>query len=238
MNILPERLEIIDKVLLDVGAHRQSQDLSHGACIMELTAWLANEPWSDKPVCVDGIIGMLLRAMNDSLNTQDRQSLKPYAIKIINTNHGIDLEIRRAWVAIDWLIRTYIPAWIDHNIDGELLAQSKEIIDTPSFNLVLPILKRIAGVGPYYEKNTLGSMKLNCWKTLGIPAWNVAWYIPGPQLIHIDIIQIAAWSASESMFVNTLLNNSLKETKKQMHSIIAELKISSLYLLDRMINTT
>ena len=92
------------------GSHR---DLAHGACVMELVSYVAREPWGDHPQCVSPAIGTFLRSWNDTLDDDTRQRLKPYVEKVIGTNTGPADEDARAWLAIDWLVRTFAPAWLD-----------------------------------------------------------------------------------------------------------------------------
>ncbi|HVL97530.1 MAG TPA: hypothetical protein VM266_16865 [Solirubrobacteraceae bacterium] len=56
-----------------------------GACVMELASMLAHEPFSDRPRCVDPVIGAFLRAFNDRLDHRRRQELRPYAAAIVGT---------------------------------------------------------------------------------------------------------------------------------------------------------
>jgi hypothetical protein len=85
-----------------------------GACIMEAVAFVAGEPWSDHPQCVSPVIGAFLRNWNDNLQTDaDRERLlKPLIPKIINTHADASTEERRSYLALDWMIRTFLPAWL------------------------------------------------------------------------------------------------------------------------------
>ena len=46
---------------------------------------LADEPFSDRPRCVDPVIGAFLRGWNDRAGYADRQRLHPYASRVIGT---------------------------------------------------------------------------------------------------------------------------------------------------------
>lgn len=98
----------LENVVLDSGEHSSPEA---GMCVMEMASYIAREPWSDHPVCVSPVLGAFLRSWNDALDDQDRQLLKPYAAKVIGTNDGQDE--KRAWMCVDWLARTYLPAWLD-----------------------------------------------------------------------------------------------------------------------------
>jgi hypothetical protein len=71
-----------DRVWLGRGRHRSP---AHGACVMELASLLAGEPFSDRPRCVDPVIGAFLRAFNDRLGHVRRQELRPYAAAVLHT---------------------------------------------------------------------------------------------------------------------------------------------------------
>lgn len=103
------RLDILEGLTLAVGAHDSYDD---GMCAMEAAAWLAEEDHSDHPACVSPVLGSFLRSLNDSLDDDARQALKPYLPRVIGTaGDGHDEE--RAWMATDWLIRECAPTWLD-----------------------------------------------------------------------------------------------------------------------------
>ncbi len=107
----------LDAIHLAHGSHTTREE---GMCVMELAAFLAGRKHSDSPPCVSPAIATFMRTWNDQLGDEDRQTLKPYAARILdtNTNRKRD-ELARAWLATDWLARTFAPAWIDlaHSLD-------------------------------------------------------------------------------------------------------------------------
>jgi hypothetical protein len=100
----------LDAIHLEVGDHHSRDE---GVCVMELAAWLAGRPHSDKPPCVSQTIGAFLRRWNDTLPDEPRQLLKPYALEVLNTATTKADEQERAWLATDWLVRTFTPVWLD-----------------------------------------------------------------------------------------------------------------------------
>jgi len=93
---------------LAYGTHPNPQD---GRCAMEWVAHIAGERHSDQPVCVSPVVRALCVALNDGLDCTARQRLRPYLTRTIGTaNDGLDE--RRAWMALDWLIRVYAPTWL------------------------------------------------------------------------------------------------------------------------------
>jgi hypothetical protein len=94
---------------LDYGTHASAGD---GRCAMEWVAHLAGEPHSDQPACVSPVLRAICIALNDGLDEAPRQRLRPYLAQTIGTaGDGQDPE--RAWLALDWLIRTFTPTWLD-----------------------------------------------------------------------------------------------------------------------------
>ncbi len=86
---------------LSRGKHRSPED---GACVMELAALLAGEPFSDHPRCVSPVIGSFLRAYNDAIDPDRRQDLYRYATKVIGTRGTEELERARARMIARWVV--------------------------------------------------------------------------------------------------------------------------------------
>lgn len=79
---------------------------------MEAVAWLAGEPHSDTPQCACPIIAEFIRSWNDTLDDADRQKLKRYLPKLLNTKSTFGVEQKRGLLAADWYIRVYTPTWL------------------------------------------------------------------------------------------------------------------------------
>ena len=99
----------LDTLVLAVGAHSATKD---DMCVMEAVAFIAGEPWSDHPDCASPVIGAFLRTWNDSLPDADRQTLKQYIPRLVGSKGTTAQEERRAWMALDWLVRVHTPAWL------------------------------------------------------------------------------------------------------------------------------
>ena len=85
-------------------------------CMMEVAAWMAGESWTTDPANVSPVIAQFCKALNDTLEDTSRQTLKDYLVVapdgVIDTVDA-GLEAKRKYLATDWLIRTYCPAWLD-----------------------------------------------------------------------------------------------------------------------------
>ena len=109
---LSNRIGRLEAQSLSSGSHDAD---SNAICVMEAAAYVAGEPWSDHPACVCPIIAAFLRSWNDSLLTDaDRDRLlKPIILEVLDTRATSNVEQRRGFMALDWLIRVFTPKWLD-----------------------------------------------------------------------------------------------------------------------------
>ncbi|MGI8713110.1 MAG: hypothetical protein ACR2NR_08010, partial [Solirubrobacteraceae bacterium] len=124
---------------LAYGTHATPDD---GRCAMEWVSFLAGEPHGDEPLCVSPVLRALCIALNDGLDDEPRQRLRPYLTRTIGTA-GDGLDVPRAWMAMDWLIRVYAPAWLalaDLRGDGDALAGLAPVVDERSLREALVVL--------------------------------------------------------------------------------------------------
>ena len=98
-----------DTITLAKGAHK---DRSDGLCLLEAVAWFAGEPHSDHPACVSPVLAAYGRSLNDALGDDSRRLLIPF-ISVLSRTAGDGLDEARGYLALDWIIRVYTPAWLD-----------------------------------------------------------------------------------------------------------------------------
>ena len=120
--------EEFGRLRLENGSHPGPNE---GVCLMEAVAWLAREPHSDKPNCVCPVLGAFGRGLNDRLDVERRQRLKPLIPGLVGTASDGHAEAR-GFMVMDWIVRTYTPAWLrlaglDTEADG--LQSLPEIAD-------------------------------------------------------------------------------------------------------------
>ncbi|HVX20924.1 MAG TPA: hypothetical protein VHB02_06235 [Acidimicrobiales bacterium] len=109
---------IIDR--LERGSHTYEQIQAGHACLVESASAKAGPPkdaptdWrpSDRDPRVCPVIGAFCRSLNDNLNDEDRQLLKPYDDLIIGTRSTPEVEERRAWLVTDWMVHRHLPLWL------------------------------------------------------------------------------------------------------------------------------
>jgi hypothetical protein len=82
---------------------------------MEAVAYIAGEPWSNAPECASPTVGAFLRAWGDALGPDGgdtRQTFKPFIVRLVGSRGGPEQEETRRWIGVDWVMRTYVPAWL------------------------------------------------------------------------------------------------------------------------------
>ena len=117
------RFETIQTIHLQHGQHKPNDTFA--MCAMEAAAYVAGEPWSDHPKCVCPVLAAFARAWNDSLPDDTRDViLKPFVLRLIDTKSSKQVEQRRGYMAINWLIKVYTPKWLDlvPSLSGHSLA--------------------------------------------------------------------------------------------------------------------
>jgi hypothetical protein len=105
------RLAEVKAVTLASGGHDNEQN---AFCVMEAVAYVAGEPWSDSPQCASPVIAAFLRSWNDSLSDEPRNRLlKPLIPLLVGTKASDEVEEKRSYMALDWLIRVFTPKWLE-----------------------------------------------------------------------------------------------------------------------------
>lgn len=98
----------LSTLVLGRGAHDSPED---GMCLMEAAAIFAGERFSDDPACVSPVLSEAGRTLNDTLPADKRQRLVALLPRLLGTaDDGLDEW--RGWAAMDWLARTWVPAWL------------------------------------------------------------------------------------------------------------------------------
>lgn len=88
--------------------------------LLELAAWIGGEPHSDAPASVSPVLAAYARWLATGLDDERRQSLVPYAARLVGTRAtGLRRgawrplapeDERRTWLAVEWLAGTHAPA--------------------------------------------------------------------------------------------------------------------------------
>ena len=119
-----------------------------GLCTLEVVAMLGGEGHTDQPECCCPAVGSFCRRWNDDLADEERtRLLLPLAGNLVGSvEPGEDVVRRRAFVAVDWLVRRCTPAWLRSVPQGEFLAlalgRSAEITGRQSAALAGPTIRK------------------------------------------------------------------------------------------------
>jgi len=229
-TIAPDRLAILDTIELKHGSH---DSFEHGACVMELSAYLAGEPHGDSPACVSPVIAAFLRRWNDDLPDADRQMLKPYAARVLNTVGPPELETRRAWMLDDWMFRVQVPAWLEL-AGGDLVQHAvalralPEICDLPSLLAASPLLQAAQSAAAAWDA-ARAAARAAAWAAARDAARDAAWAAAR------DAAWAAAWAAARDAAWAAARDAARAAAWDKLTATKQELQRSALELLDRMI---
>jgi hypothetical protein len=123
------------------GSHR---DRSNGLCLLEAVAWWAGEPHTDRPACVSPVLAGFGRTLNDVLPDARRQELVRFVPLLPGTNRDGKDEAR-GYLALDWLIRTFAPAFLDLRPDlADTAAELRSlapVVDLPTARTAGPVVR-------------------------------------------------------------------------------------------------
>ena len=91
-----------------------SRGPTHG-CVMEWVARFNGAPEpdvSDEPDCTSPVLRAFAVAFNDGVDDETRQRLIPFIPRLVGTAGDREADAVRAWLATDWLVRVFTPAWL------------------------------------------------------------------------------------------------------------------------------
>ncbi len=178
MTIIEERVAKIDAMTLDKGAHDEGDEM----CVMEAVAYVAGEPWSDHPECACPVIGAFMQNWNDSLDDETRQRLKPYVTRLVGTKSTTEVEVARSWMACDWLVRTFTPAWLELAGLGDDAAALRGLPNLDSAALVdaaMPVIEKAHKSAAAARAAARDAAWAAAWAAAGAAAWDAAWAAAG-----------------------------------------------------------
>ena len=169
----------LDTLHLDKGGHK---DRTNGLCIMEAVAWFAAEEHTDAPECVSRVLIGMGQRLNDLLPDDRRQQLKPL-IPLLPGTRDDGHDETRGYLALDWLIRTYTPVWLDLaglTTEAQALRDLRRIVD----------LAAVQSAGLVVREVRVKAAA--AWDAAGA-AWDAAWDAAGAAA---GAARDAAWDAA------------------------------------------
>lgn len=233
-------------VHLSKGSHRYP---AKGTCLLEATALFAEEPMSIRPRCVSTVLRTFGICLNDILPDDLRQQLVPLIPSLVGTaKNGEDdgLDEVRSHLAIDWLVRTYAPIWLDliglfveartlrslHRLDGPSTvreaAKAVRRVKVKSKDAISPAAKSDMDydISSHAAYNTGGTAAWDAWD---------AWDATGDSRAFVQSIYGDAYDVWEIGQNATL---AAVRAGLPLEPAIARLQTSAIDLLERMIGTS
>jgi hypothetical protein len=190
MMIDEQRLLEVSALTLSSGAHGSLED---GACVLEAVSYVAGEEWSDHPQCACPVIASFLRSWNDGINDTETRTrlLKPLVPKLVGSKSTPAVELRRSYMALDWLVRVQTPAWLDAaglRDKSALLRELGELHDEASCRAATEVVhdaRRAADAASYAA-----------WTAARTAAWTAA--RTAARAAASDAARTAAWAAART----------------------------------------
>jgi hypothetical protein len=171
MFILEDRLALLASVPLRSGNHGSVEE---GMCAMEAVAFVAGEAHTDTPACACPVIAAFMRRWNDGLPDDARRDLylKRFIPRLVGSLGPLVVAERRAYLALDWLIRVYTPAWLDlveaTKPYASALRALGEIVDMASAKAAESVVRAAGDAAG-------GAARA----AAGVAAWDAAWDAAG-----------------------------------------------------------
>ena len=214
----------LDTFALYAGSHSPN---GH-ACFMEAASQLANERWSDHPACVSPVIAAFGRSWNDSLPDADRtRLLKPFVLKVIGTNTGPEDDEIRAWMACDWLVRTFTPVWLRKAglaDDAAALENLGELTTSGLVDEALPMIREARKSADAAWAAAWDAVRDAAGDAAGAAAWDAAG----------AAVRDAAWAAAGAAAGAAAWAAAGDAAGAALADTVTELQASASDLLDRM----
>ena len=232
---------------LSAGGH---EHVDEGACFMEAVAYVAGEPWSDTPACACPVLGAFLRTWNDDLSDTDRDRLlRPLVRRLVGSRSTPEVEARRSWLAMDWLVRTNAPTWL--RLVPALVPHAAALTDLP------PIVDAQTAAAHQSTFNAAGdaawaAAEAAARVTAGDAAWaaavnaawdaavNAAWVaaVNAAWAAAVNAARAAIGDAARAAAVNAAWAAIGDAARAALQPTVATLQRSALDLVDRMLAET
>ena len=218
-----------DTITLAKGAHK---DRSDGLCLLEAVAWFAGEPHSDHPACVSPVLAAYGRSLNDALGDDSRRLLIPF-ISVLSRTAGDGLDEARGYLALDWIIRVYTPAWLDVaglTREARALRDLRCISDMAAVQDARPVvLSAWDAAWAAARAAARDAARAAAWAAAGDAAWAAAWAAAG------DAAGDAAWAAAGDAAWAAAGDAARDAARDALAPIVTQLQDSAIILLSAMI---
>jgi len=229
MFILEDRLALLASVPLRSGSHGSVEE---GMCAMEAVAFVAGEAHTDTPACACPVIAAFMRRWNDGLPDGARRDLylKRFIPRLVGSLGPLVVAERRSYLALDWLIRVYTPAWLDlveaTKPYASALRALGEIVDMASAKAAEPVVRAAGDAGGGAARAAAWAA---AWDAAGAAAGDAAW--AAARAAAGD----AAWAAAGDVAGAAAEYAAGDAAGDALRPTVETLQVSALDLLERMI---
>ena len=171
------------------GAHPDEDCGDPHRCLFEAYNWITRAKHTDKcPPGVSPVLHQYGMNLNDLLPDDRRQELKRFLPNGTDRLAGTATDGKdetRGYIALDWLIRTYTPAWLDLaglTAEAAALRDLRRIADLVAAQAAGPVVKDASKKAAAARAAAWAA----AWAAAGAAAWATAWAAAGA----------AAWAAA------------------------------------------
>ncbi len=239
----------LSTIKLERGEHTKAQAAKGHACLLEWTAIFAGVDYGDHPTCTSPVLGAFGRSLNDGLPEEQRQRLIPFIPRLVGTAGDPAADEVRAWMATDWLVRTFTPTWLRKaglTAHADALIALPELTSTELATAALPIIEAAKKDAYAAGAAAWDAARAAAWDAAGAAAWDAAWDAVGDAAWDAAraAAGVAAWDAAGAAYEKTRGSSSVKynASHKAARAVLdpllaettAELLDSALKLFGRM----
>jgi len=182
----------LSSLVLLKGSHDTRDE---GVCLLEAAAWFAGREHTDHPPCVSPVLGSFGRHLNDLLPDDSRQLLKPFIPGLLDTA-GDGHDETRSYLALDWLIRTWLPAWLDLAAladHASALRQLEPLTDLTAVRSANPVVRAAQDAAWAAAQATVrDATQAAAWDAARAAAQAAAWTFLAPTVtaLQLDAIRL------------------------------------------------
>lgn len=189
-------------------------------------------PFRDDNPSISRVIRSYVIGLYDRWDEEQRQKLRPYADRILCTATGAKDEDTRAWMATDWLVRVYTPAFLRlAGLEGHasILEGLVRITDETLARAAQPLIDSACKAAEATRAASWGAARAAVWDAAGGAARDAAVYVT------MHAAGYAARYAAGYAAVHAAGYAARDASGDALRPTVEALQESALELLDRMI---
>lgn len=262
-------------------AHGPHVSYGKGACALEWVDYLDRTRrgkeigeatrLTDAPVCVCPVLRAFVIDWNDAFpdtaegNAERMRLLGPLLPRLLDTAGDTrEIEERRSWMAFDWIIREYTPAWLDAarlTTEADALRALAPVTDFGPLSTSMIALQEVytkaaaAETAARANARTLRGIPraadawAAAWEETEAAVWTAAWAAAwgaakaaarnaveaGAGAAAWNAAWTAAWTAAKTAAMTAAMNAARDAARAALAPTVAGLQTSAVRLLERMI---